>query len=65
MLRLTLSMSVSNAASRLIARLPRFARISTYVIEVLRWLPNISRIQYKILLYVSKTQLGLDPKLTL
>jgi hypothetical protein len=62
MLRLNPLQSVLNAAARLIARIPRFSHISTYMIEVLHWLPITSRIQYKILLLVSKSRLGLAPK---
>ena len=61
-LRLSLLQSVLNAAARLIARLPRFSHISDYMTEVLHWLPITSRIHYKILLLVSKSQLGLAPK---
>ena len=62
MVRLTPLQSVLNAAARLIARLPRFAHISTYMSEVLHWLPITLRIRYKIVLLVSKSQLGLAPK---
>ena len=61
-LRLTPLQSVLNAAARLIARLPKFAHISTYMSEVLHWLPITLRIRYKILFLVSKSQLGLAPK---
>ena len=54
--------SVMNSAARLIARLPRYSHISTYMTDVLHWLPVASRIQYKVLLLVLRTQLGLAPK---
>ena len=60
--RLSSLQSVLNSAARLIARLPRFSHISTYMTNVLHWLPVTSRIKYKILLLVSKTQLGQAPK---
>ena len=44
------------------ARLPRYSHISTYMTDVLYWLPVASRIQYKVLLLVLRTQLGLAPK---
>ena len=47
---------------RLIARLPRYSSISTYVTGVLHLLPVASRIQYKLLLLVLRTQQGLAPK---
>jgi len=52
---------VLNAAARIIACLPRFTHISTYMTEVLHWLPIASCIIFKILLLVSKSQLGLAP----
>ena len=61
-LRLSPLQSVLNATARLMARLPRFSHISDYMTEVLHWLPITSRIHYKILLLVSKSQLGLAPK---
>ena len=57
--RLSAIQSVLNAAARLIALLPRFTHISTYMTEVLHWLPIASRIKFKVL--VSKSQLGLAP----
>jgi hypothetical protein len=47
--------SVLNSAARLIAHIPRFAHIFTYMIDVLHWLPIASRIQYKVLLLVLRT----------
>src|SRR6218665_425373 len=62
--KLSTIQSVLNAAARLIARLPtcRFTHMSTYMTEVLHWLPIPSRIKFKVLLLlVSKSQLGLAP----
>src|SRR5678815_4361152 len=47
--RLSPLQSVFNASARLIARLPRFSHISTYMTEHLHWLPLIARIRFKIL----------------
>ena len=60
--RLSSLQSVMNSAARLIARLPRYSHISTYMTDVLHWLPVASRIQYKVLLLVLRTQQGLAPK---
>src|SRR5688572_6914766 len=54
--------SVLNAAARLIARLPRFSHISTFMAEQLHWLPLSVRIQFKVLIIMLKSQLGLAPK---
>jgi len=55
-------LSVLNAAAGLIICLPRFTHISSYMTKVLRWLPIASRIKFKILLFVSKSQPGLAPR---
>ena len=49
-----------NAAEKLIADLLRFTHrsISSYVIEVLHCLPIVYRIKFKVILLVSKFQLG-------
>ena len=60
--RLSPLQSVLNASARLIARLPRFSHISTYMLDVLHWLPITARIHYKILFLVSKAQLSSAPK---
>ena len=59
--RLSAIQSVLNAAARLIARFPRFTHISTYMTEVLHWLPIASCVKFKVLFLVSKSQLGLAP----
>ena len=60
--RLAPLQSVLNAAARLIARLPRFSHISTFMTEQLHWLPLSVRIQFKVLILVLKSQMGLAPK---
>src|SRR5688572_25310415 len=60
--RLSPLQSVLNASARLIARLPRFSHICTYMLDVLHWLPITARIHYKILFLVSKAQLSSAPK---
>ena len=60
--RLAPLQSVLNAAARLIARLPRFSHITTFMAEELHWLPLSARIQFKVLILVSKAQLGFAPK---
>src|SRR6218665_3349664 len=57
--RLSAIQSVLNAAARLIALLPRFTHIFTYMTEILHWLPIASRIKFKV--HGSKSQLGLAP----
>jgi len=54
--------SVLNAAARLIARLPRYSRISSFMFEQLHWLPLSARIKFKVLILVSKAQRGLVQK---
>ena len=46
----------------LIARLPRFSHISTFMTEQLHWLPLSARIQLKVLILVLMSQMGLAPK---
>ena len=53
---------VLNAAARLIARLPPFSHISTFMAEQLRWLPLSDRIQFKVFILVIKAQCGLAPE---
>src|SRR6218665_2718698 len=59
--RLSTIQPVLNAAARLITRLPRCTIISTYMTKMLQWLTIASRIKFKVLLLVSKSQLGLAP----
>src|SRR6218665_3015211 len=47
------------------SRLPRYSHtciLSTFMIDVLHWPPVTSRIQYKVLIFVARTEQGLDPK---
>ena len=60
--RLSPLQSVHNAAARLIARLPRFSHISTFMFEQLYWLPLTARIQLKVLVLICRSYLGLAPK---
>ena len=59
--RLSPIQSVLNAAARLIARLPKYSHISSFMINQLHWLPLSARIQYKVLSLVLKSKLGLAP----
>src|SRR6218665_3167259 len=59
--RLAPLQSVLNAAARLIARIPRFSPISTFITEQLHWLPFSARIHFKIIFLVYKAFLGLAP----
>ena len=60
--RLSPLQSVLNAAARLIARLPRYSHISTFMFEQLHWLPLSARIKFKIIILVFKAQRGFAPK---
>ena len=59
------SVSLLNAAARLIARLPRFSHISTFMTEHLHWLSFTARIQFKILFLTCKTFFGSSSTLPL
>ena len=59
--RLAPLQSVLNAAARLIARIPRFSYISTFMTEQLHWLPLSARTHFKIIFLVYKAFLGLAP----
>src|SRR5678816_3029665 len=54
--------SVLNAAARLVARLPWYSHISTFMFEQLHWLPLSARIKFKIIILVFKAQRGFAPK---
>ena len=60
--RLSPIQSVLNAAARLIARLPKFSHISSFMINQLHWLPLTARIGFKVLILVLKSKLGIAPK---
>jgi len=62
--RLSSIQSVMNLTTRLIARLPRFSHISTYMTYVLLWFPVASRIRYKVLLLIARAQQGLAPNIS-
>jgi len=59
--RLSPLQSVLNAAARLIARLPRYSHISTFMSDHLHWLPLTARIHFKIILLTYRALLGLAP----
>ena len=46
----------------MIARLPWYSHISTFMFDELHWLPLHARIQFKILTLIFKAQRGLAPK---
>src|SRR6218665_1887706 len=46
----------------MIARLPPYSHISDYMIKELHWLPILTRVRYKVLLLVAKSQQGLAPR---
>ena len=50
------------AAARLIARLPRFSNISTFMFEQIHWLPLTARTQLKVLILICRSYLGIAPK---
>ena len=60
--RLSPIQSVLNSAARLIARLPKYSHISTFMFDELHWLPLRARTQFKILTLILKSQRGLAPK---
>src|SRR6218665_2480222 len=60
--RLSLIQTVINASARLIARLPSFSLISSFMTQTLHWLPFTTRIEFKVLFLVLKSQLCSVPK---
>jgi len=60
--RLDTLQSVLNTAARLIARLPRCSRTSSFIKERLHWLPISAHLEYKVLLLILKAQLGVALK---
>src|SRR6218665_2881409 len=54
--------SVLNAAAMMIARLPSYSRISSYMINDFHWVPISAHVTYKDMLLVAKSQLGLASK---
>src|SRR6218665_1571194 len=61
-IRLAPLQTVLNAAARMIARLPPYYHISDYMIKELHWLPILTRVRYKVLLLVTKSQQDLAPR---
>ena len=55
---ITFIQSIFSAAARLIAHLPKLPHISPFMI----WLPLTARIQFKVLVLVLKSKLGIAPK---
>src|SRR6218665_2210860 len=47
---------------RLIARLPKFSHISSFMINQLHWLPLSAHLEFKILVLVLKSKLGVAQK---
>src|SRR6218665_3253272 len=60
--RLSPLQTVLNAAARLIARLPRYSHIPSYIKDHLHWLPISTQIECKVMLIVLKAQMGVAPK---
>ena len=52
---------VLRSAARLIGRIPKFSSVSTYMRDVLHWLPIAQRIHYRIAALVSRCILGCAP----
>src|SRR5688572_10796229 len=59
--RLSPLQSMLNAAAHLIACLPCFSHILTFMIERLHWLALIACIQFKVLFLISRAILGQAP----
>ena len=51
-----------NASARLIARLPRFYHVSSFMTQQLHWLPFTTRIEFKVIFLAVKTPRGSAPK---
>lgn len=52
---------VLRSAARLIGQIPKFGHVSSYMLEVLHWLPIRQRIEYRVASMVWRCQLGLAP----
>src|SRR6218665_3455732 len=52
---------VLRSAARLIGQIPKFGHVSSYMVEVLHWLPIRQRIEYRVASLVWRCQLGLAP----
>ena len=51
----------SSLCERLIGQIPTFGHVSSYMLEVLHWLPIRQRIEYRVASMVWRCQLGLAP----
>src|SRR6218665_2597646 len=52
---------VLRSEARLIGQIPKFGHVSSYMLEVLHWLPIRQRIEYRVTSMVWRCQLGLAP----
>src|SRR6218665_117456 len=52
---------VLRSAARLIGRIPKYDHISTYMLDILHWLPARQRIEYRMAALVWRCLLGLAP----
>src|SRR6218665_224660 len=52
---------VPRSAARLIGQIPKFGHVSSYMLEVLHWLPIRQHIEYRVASMVWRCQLGLAP----
>ena len=52
---------ILRSAARLIGHIPKFGQVSSYMLQVLRWLPVRQRIEYRVASLVWRCQLGLEP----
>jgi hypothetical protein len=59
--RLSCLVRVLRSAARLIGRIPKFDHISSYMLDVLHWLPLRQRIEYRLAAFVWRCLLGLAP----
>src|SRR6218665_2535053 len=50
---------VLRSAARLLGQIPKFGHVSSYMLEVLHWLPIRQRIEYRVASLVWRCQLGL------
>src|SRR6218665_1679562 len=59
--RLSCLNRVLRSAARLIGRIPKYDHISTYMRDILHWLPARQRIEYRMAVLVWRCLLGLAP----
>jgi len=60
-IRLASLSRVLRSAAHLIGQIPKFGHVSSYMLEVLHWLPIRQRIEYRVTSMVWRCQLGLAP----